>query len=125
MTAGVAHDGAVWVRGERCANCLLSPDRIVSGSRAAQIIRETAHDDGGPFVCHKNQTEGEPSAICRGWYDKLGDRVTSIRMAQVLGLIRYTYPWLPEVDCWGDVRSLLPEAVGMVDAYHARVEVSR
>lgn len=35
------------------------------------------------------------------------------------------YPWLPEVDYWDDVRILLPEAIGLVDAYHARVEASR
>jgi hypothetical protein len=86
----VAYDGAVWVRGEACHNCLLSPNRIVTGQRAAQLIRETAHNDGGPFTCHKDQTDGEPTAICRSWYDQLGHRVNTIRAAQRLGLIRYT-----------------------------------
>ncbi len=67
-----------------CDQCLLSPDRIVSARRAAQIIRETVRDDCH-FICHKG-TLADREIACRAHYDKTGGGQTA-RIFRRLGMI--------------------------------------
>jgi hypothetical protein len=48
-----------------CSQCLTTRNRIVSGERAAQIVRD-CRSTGNHFVCHK--AEGEV-VHCRGVHD--------------------------------------------------------
>jgi hypothetical protein len=52
-----------------CAECLTTPRRIVSGERAAEIVK-ACRADGTHFVCHKSR----PGEIvhCRGVHDQFG-----------------------------------------------------
>jgi hypothetical protein len=68
-----------------CANCLLTPDRIVSPRRAKQILNET-HDS--KFICHKASMAGE-EVCCRTFYDTFGERNLLIRLARMLGRVRF------------------------------------
>ena len=79
-------DGKIHVMREKCANCLLSPDRLVSGARAAEIVRSTKDDDGATFTCHRASMAGE-DAICRGWYDKFAASDMVLRLAESMGVI--------------------------------------
>lgn len=87
-TSTIYRDGKVHVLAEQCSACLLSPGRIVSGARAAQIVRDTKDDPGATFICHKAQLAGE-DAICRGWFDRLGDRDPILRLAATVGVLEF------------------------------------
>lgn len=67
---------------EKCNQCLCTRNRIVSGQRAAQIIRECRRDNRH-FVCHK--ADGE-IVHCRGVHDILGGSI-AYRLAKALGIM--------------------------------------
>lgn len=85
--ANVYRDGKIHVMAEQCDHCLLSPDRLVSGKRAAEIIRETKDEPGATFICHKGTICGE-DAICKAWYDKFATADPILRMAEAMGVIQ-------------------------------------
>lgn len=80
-------DGKVHVMAEKCAQCLLSPQRIVPGQRAASIVKETTSQLGGHFICHRATISGEGDAICRAWFDRFGDDDPIIRLAKSMDII--------------------------------------
>jgi hypothetical protein len=51
----------------RCGQCLTTRNRIVSGERAAEIVRQCRRDDVH-FVCHKGQASGL-IVHCRGVHE--------------------------------------------------------
>lgn len=53
-----------------CGECLTTRNRIVSGERAAEIIR-ACRRDGTHFVCHKGSLAGL-TVHCRGVHDRFG-----------------------------------------------------
>lgn len=83
----VFRDGKVHVRASECDACLFKPTRIVPGSRAAQIVRDTKDVDGATFSCHKSQTEGEPETICAGWWERFAHNDMVLRFAVALGAV--------------------------------------
>jgi hypothetical protein len=62
-----------------CSQCLLSGDRIVPGSRAAQIIRDVREADTH-FVCHKGSIAGL-NLHCRGVHDRFPSRAYRFAVA--------------------------------------------
>jgi hypothetical protein len=52
---------------KRCSQCLTTRSRIVTGERAAQIVR-ACRSERNHFVCHKGQTEGLV-VHCRGVHE--------------------------------------------------------
>jgi hypothetical protein len=89
MTVNVYRDGAVHVRAEQCDQCLFTPDRLVPGRRAAELVRETTAQVGAPFVCHKAQVTDEAQSICRGWWDRFAHRDPITRLAIRTDVVRY------------------------------------
>lgn len=66
-----------------CAECLLSRARIVSGDRAAEIVRQCRRDDVH-FQCHKGSLAGL-NVHCRAAHDLTGgDR--AYRFARAVGI---------------------------------------
>ncbi len=65
-----------------CAECLTTRNRIVSGERAASIIRE-CKAEGTHFVCHKG-SERDQIVHCRGVHDRIGS--SAHRLALALGI---------------------------------------
>lgn len=51
---------------DRCDQCLTTPQRIVSGARAAEIIRGCRKGDM-KFICHKTS-----DVACRGVHEAIG-----------------------------------------------------
>jgi hypothetical protein len=88
----IFRDGKVHVLSEKCATCIFNPHtRPVSGARVAEMVRETLDEDGATVVCHST-LYGDENAICRGWYDRLGDRDPIIGLAQAMDVIEEVPP---------------------------------
>lgn len=67
----------------RCAQCLTTRNRIVSGERAAELVRDCRTNDQH-FVCHKGSIAGL-NVHCRGVHDITGgDR--AYRFAVAVGI---------------------------------------
>lgn len=67
-----------------CDQCLVTPQRVVSGASAAQYVRKVTAKDCA-FICHKSTREtGE--IVCRGVEDKRGP-CQMHRIAGRLGVI--------------------------------------
>jgi hypothetical protein len=75
--------GGFHVMSRMCDQCLLSPERIVSNGRAAEILKQCAREDTH-FLCHKGTMAGRDIG-CRAHYDRAPGRVP--RFAQWLGLV--------------------------------------
>lgn len=85
----VYRDGKVHVLRDECATCIFKPNhRPVPGSRVAEMVRDTKGEDGATVVCHSTIfDDAVDNAICRGWYDRLGDRDNIIRLAKAMGVV--------------------------------------
>lgn len=70
-----------------CKNCLLSEDRIVSFSRAKQIIKECSQEQKH-FICHKASMKKE-EIVCAKFYQTLGHISQGVRIAQRLNVIEF------------------------------------
>lgn len=54
-----------------CDQCLVTPNRVVSGERAASIVAKVRCEDGW-FICHKSEPGKANEICCRGVADKVG-----------------------------------------------------
>src|SRR5690242_1358600 len=54
-----------------CDQCLVTKDRIVPGSRAAEIVAKVSRTDSH-FICHKSKPGRANEIVCRGVEDKVG-----------------------------------------------------
>lgn len=52
--------------------------------RLAELLRENLDADTA-FACH--ETLGADEALCRGFVDRFGERVTPVRLARALDLL--------------------------------------
>lgn len=68
-----------------CAECLFSPNRIVSASRMREILRDCQEQDTH-FICHKSTLQGG-NVACRGWFDRYSSNLS--RIAERLGAVRF------------------------------------
>jgi hypothetical protein len=73
---------------KKCDQCLFSKDRIVSGERMAEILRDCEREDLH-FECHKGSIAGR-NVVCRGFYDQKTSK--AIRFAQWLGVVKFVDP---------------------------------
>ena len=71
---------------ERCNQCLFSPNRIVSKSRMAEIVRDCRRKDTF-FQCHKHTIAGR-DVMCRGYYETQPPSQMQ-RIAERLGMMRF------------------------------------
>lgn len=77
------------VMSRACDQCLFSKSRIVPGSRAAQIIRDTKAKNCH-FICHKATIAGGQDVACHE-HHQLGIGQMS-RIAERLGVIEWIDP---------------------------------
>lgn len=68
---------------KRCSQCLTTRNRIVSGERAAEIVRGCRREDNH-FVCHKGSAAGL-IVHCRGVHDIAGGS-KAYRMAKAFDI---------------------------------------
>lgn len=90
----IYRDGKVHVLSEECKTCIFKPHtRPVDGRRVAGMVRDTKDEDGATVVCHSTLYKPEDRhAICRGWFDRLGDRDPILRLAGAMGVIEEQEP---------------------------------
>ncbi len=72
---------------QQCENCLLSPDRLVSSSRAKEYLDHTLSNDSF-FICHKSSINGG-NVCCRAFYDTFGRDTVVVRLAMMLDLVKF------------------------------------
>lgn len=65
-----------------CGQCLTTKGRIVSGARAAEIIKG-CRSSGTHFVCHKSNDKN-PNVHCRGVHNRFPSQ--SYRLALLIGI---------------------------------------
>lgn len=70
------------ISAQRCSQCLTTPNRIVSGPRAAEIVRQ-CRSTGEHFVCHKGTMAGK-IVHCRGVHEIVESK--AYRFAVALGI---------------------------------------
>lgn len=70
---------------KQCDQCLLSRSRIVSGERAAEIIKGCRRD-GVHFQCHKGSIAGV-NLHCRGYHDRFGSRAHGFAVAMGIPVV--------------------------------------
>lgn len=85
--ADVFRDGRVHVRATPCHECLLGPNRLVSGGRAREIIRHTRYTDAASFICHRHQVSDEPASICSAWFDRYAEEDRLLQLAKRVGIV--------------------------------------
>lgn len=91
----IFRDGKVHVLSKECATCIFKPhSRPVDGARVGGMVRDTMDTDGATVVCHSTlyRSGKQENAICRGWYDRLGDRDSILQVADRLGIIQEVPP---------------------------------
>lgn len=91
----IYRDGKIHVLSEECATCIFKPhSRPVDGARVAGMVRDAKDEDGATVVCHSTlyRDEEPQHAICRGWYDRLGDRDNVLRIAKAMDVIEEVPP---------------------------------
>lgn len=62
-----------------CGQCLTTRNRIVSGERAAELVRE-CRASGHHFVCHKGSIAGL-NVHCRGVHNRFPSRAHQLAVA--------------------------------------------
>lgn len=71
----------------QCKNCLLSKDRIVPSSRAAEIIKSCVEEQTH-FICHK-ASMNEEDVCCRKFYEEFGNKVNKIKIFDRLKMVEF------------------------------------
>lgn len=87
----IYREGKVHVLSDECKTCIFRPHtRPVEGARVAEMVRDTKDEAGATVVCHSTLHRGHKDhAVCRGWFDRLGDRDPIIQMAVAMDRIEY------------------------------------
>jgi hypothetical protein len=75
---------------ERCSTCVFHPGNRMHlrEGRLQELVRDNVNA-GAALTCHQTLTYGEHpgfgEAVCRGFYDAVGDRTNVIRVIHRLG----------------------------------------
>lgn len=83
----IYRDGKVHVLAEKCETCIFRPGNLMrlNKGRVAGMVKECLTTDTH-IPCHEFMDTATP-AICRGFYDAHGDRITTLQIAKRLGMI--------------------------------------
>lgn len=75
---------------ERCSTCVFWPGNLMHlrEGRLQELVNDNLRD-GGALTCHQTLSYGEHpdvgEAVCRGFYDAVGDRSQIVRIVERLG----------------------------------------
>lgn len=84
----VYRDGRVHVCAEMCSTCIFRPGNLMSlqPGRVREMVDQAVADESC-IICHST-LDGD-NACCRGFFDRHGDRVMTLRLALVCDVIDY------------------------------------
>lgn len=76
-------EGRVHVLSRRCDTCVFRAGNLMSlrAGRLKELVEENLAADTA-FACHETLNADE--ALCRGFVDRYADRVSALRLAQVV-----------------------------------------
>lgn len=83
-------DGRPRLLAEKCSTCIFRPGNPMHlrRGRVAEMVRDSVAG-GGAITCHKTLPYGDHpdfgEAMCRGFYDTVGERSNIIRVMHRLG----------------------------------------
>ena len=72
---------------DKCKNCLLSPDSIVSPARRTSILASCI-EDKVHFVCH-NSSMNDGNVCCKGFYDGMKGVSEGLAISDALGMTEF------------------------------------
>lgn len=90
-------DGKIHVLSERCSTCVFRPGNLMglAPGRLTGMVKESIAEESA-IICHQTLPYGfydvPGQAVCRGFFDRHGDKVASLRLAQGLGLMEEQDP---------------------------------
>jgi len=90
-------DGKVHVLSEKCSTCVFRQGNVMNlpPGRLTGMVKESIAQDSA-ITCHQTLPYGayevEGQAVCRGFFDKHGDKVMPLRLANGMGLIEEQDP---------------------------------
>lgn len=87
----VYRDGKVHVMAEKCSTCIFRGGNLMhlESGRVKGMVEEAVAAES-VIVCHQTLDaygDNRDNAACRGYTDAYGDRVSTLRLAQALGII--------------------------------------
>jgi hypothetical protein len=89
------YDGRrVHVMADLCSTCVFRPGNLMrlEPGRLRGMIEEARAGESG-IVCHKTiHGQREQQAICRGYFDRHGRDVVTLRLALAMNIIDYDAP---------------------------------
>lgn len=85
----VFSDGKVHVLARECQTCVFRQGNLMrlTAGRVAGMVKAAIRDDS-VITCHSTlYREGQQKAACRGFVDRHGDKVFTLRLARVMDII--------------------------------------
>lgn len=90
-------DGKVHVLSEKCSTCVFRQGNVMHlpPGRLTGMVKDSIAEDAA-ITCHQTlpygEYEVEGQAVCRGFYDQHGDKVTPLRLASAFGVLAEQEP---------------------------------
>lgn len=86
---GPYRGGRVHVLDDKCLTCIFRPGNLMrlEPGRVKGMV-QGAVGDGSCIPCHSTLGTASP-AICRGFWDRYGDRVMALRLAVFLDMVTF------------------------------------
>lgn len=90
--ANVFRNDRVHVLARKCDTCIFHPGNRMQLSRGrVKELANAALRNGTAIICHETLSTGG-QAICRGFYDRYGEQVAVLQIAQRMELIAEVEP---------------------------------
>lgn len=84
------HSGLVHVMRELCETCVFRPGNLMQldRGRVADMVKQAKTNESA-IICHMTiYGQSEQEAVCRGYFDRYGDEVVTLRLAKIVGIIK-------------------------------------
>ena len=94
---GPYRDGRIHVLSRMCSTCVFRPGNLMdlNSGRLKGMVEESLAQDSA-ITCHQTLPYGgyavPGGAVCRGFYDAHGHRVTPLQIAERIGLVSLSVP---------------------------------
>lgn len=94
---GPYRDGKIHVAAEKCSTCIFRPGNPMHLTPGRlKDLSDSAISDDSVIVCHSTLPavtgDEQVEAVCRGFDDAHGDKVTPLRLARAMDLIVHDEP---------------------------------
>lgn len=77
------------IRKTACHTCIYRPDSPLDLAKLEREVKDRYGCFVGYRLCHHHLNDDD-GVVCRGFFAKHGMKVTKIRLAKILGILRFT-----------------------------------